>query len=135
MEMPMTRIAVVLASLSFALAGGALAAPAAPPSPATAAPANAATAAAPASATAAPAAKMAMPRHQHARHMAALRHDRGASQEGRETKALNLLEAKGYGSFENFHADGKDYAATVNANGRQFQVMIDPDSGNVTNRS
>jgi hypothetical protein len=122
----MTRIAVVLASLSFALAGGALAAPAAPTNPATAAPATTA---------GAPAAKTAMPRHQHARHMAALRHDMGVSQEGRETKALNLLEAKGYGSFENFHADGKDYSATVNANGRQFQVMIDPDSGNVTNRS
>lgn len=44
----------------------------------------------------------------------------------RMTTALNLLEARGYGSFSGFEADGPDYRATVTQDGHRFQVRIDP---------
>ncbi len=50
----------------------------------------------------------------------------------RITKALNLLEAKGYGSFRNFKADGRDFTATVMKNGHKMTVRIDPGSNQVT---
>jgi len=50
----------------------------------------------------------------------------------RETRALNLIEAKGYGDFTNFRADGKNFAAQVDKNGKRFTVIADPDSGQVT---
>jgi len=56
-------------------------------------------------------------------------HDRVAI---RMTDALNLLEAKGYGDFTGFRADGKDYAASVSQDGHRFTVLVDPDSGQVT---
>ena len=52
----------------------------------------------------------------------------------RMTKALNLLEAKGYGSFNNFKRDGKDFTASVMKNGQSQTLRIDPDSGQITNQ-
>jgi hypothetical protein len=52
----------------------------------------------------------------------------------RETRALNLLEAKGYGDFTDFHAQGKDFSAQVDKNGRRVTVITNPDSGQVTQR-
>jgi len=52
----------------------------------------------------------------------------------RMTSALNLLEAKGYGSFNDFKRDGKDFTATVMKNGQNQTVRIDPDTGSVTNQ-
>jgi hypothetical protein len=53
----------------------------------------------------------------------------------RETQALNLLEAKGYGSFTNFQPAGKDYTATVTHDGHAMNVRVDPISGMVTTQS
>jgi hypothetical protein len=53
----------------------------------------------------------------------------------RMTAALNDLEAQGYGAFSNFHPAGAGYAATVDQDGRQFTVMVNPDSGQVTPQS
>lgn len=51
----------------------------------------------------------------------------------RMTKALNLLEANGYGGFSNFKADGKGgFKATVTRDGHDVTVHIDPDTGKVT---
>ncbi len=66
----------------------------------------------------------------HHRHMATAR--RINAREDRETKALNLLEAKGYASFTNFKPDGRDYAATVAKNGHNMTVRVDPHSGQIT---
>jgi hypothetical protein len=52
----------------------------------------------------------------------------------RMTAALNLLEAKGYGDFSNFKADGGNFAASVKQNGQSFGVVINPDSGQITRR-
>lgn len=49
----------------------------------------------------------------------------------RYTEALNLLEAKGYINFTNFHKAGNDFAATVKQSGRSMTVMIDPDNNTV----
>lgn len=56
-------------------------------------------------------------------------HDTAAN---RMTAALNILEAKGYGAFNDFRADGKDYTAAVAQDGHRFTVLIDPDNGQVT---
>lgn len=53
----------------------------------------------------------------------------------RMTNALNLLEAHGYGSFSDFKANGNDFTATVNKNGRDVTVQIDPGSGQITTQS
>ena len=58
----------------------------------------------------------------------------GSHEAQRMTSALNLLEAKGYGSFNNFKRDGKDFTATVMKNGQSQTLRIDPDSGQVTNQ-
>jgi hypothetical protein len=50
----------------------------------------------------------------------------------RETKALNLIEAKGYGDYTDFHAVGKNFAAQVMAHGRTLTVIANPDTGQVT---
>lgn len=50
----------------------------------------------------------------------------------RATAALNLLEANGYTQFSNFQRAGSDFEATVNRNGRQMTVVVDPDSGKIT---
>lgn len=59
--------------------------------------------------------------------------DRGTRLRGdRMTAALNLLEAKGYPAFVGFKAAGDHFVATVTANGDQFRVDINPDTGEVT---
>jgi hypothetical protein len=50
----------------------------------------------------------------------------------RITRALNLLEANGYGGFTNFQPAAGGYAATVTKNGRQMNVTVNPDTGQVT---
>jgi hypothetical protein len=51
----------------------------------------------------------------------------------RETQALNVLEAKGYGgNYTDFQRDGRNYSAMVMHNGKQQKVMIDPDRGTIT---
>ncbi len=65
-------------------------------------------------------------------HHVSMRNDASANE---MTKALNLLEAKGYASFSGFKADGKDYAATVMKNGHDINVLVDPVSGQVTTQS
>jgi hypothetical protein len=69
----------------------------------------------------------------HARHVMAT-HERSTStpEALRETHALNLLEAKGYGDFTNFRADGKNFTATVAAQGKSATVIVNPDSGQIT---
>jgi hypothetical protein len=49
----------------------------------------------------------------------------------RITRALNTLEANGYGNFTNFQPSGNGFTATVSKDGRQMNVMVDPDSGQV----
>ena len=48
------------------------------------------------------------------------------------TKALNLLEAKGYGDFQNFRSHGTDFTATVKQDNRTLTLLIDPDSRTIT---
>jgi hypothetical protein len=51
----------------------------------------------------------------------------------RETQALNVLEAKGYGgSYTDFQREGSNYSALVTHDGKQQKMMIDPDRGTVT---
>lgn len=51
----------------------------------------------------------------------------------RETQALNVLEAKGYGgNYTDFQRDGSNYSAMVTHKGKQQKVIIDPDTGTVT---
>jgi hypothetical protein len=51
----------------------------------------------------------------------------------RETSALNVLEAKGYGgNYTDFRRDGSNYSAMVTHNGKQQKVIIDPNAGTVT---
>jgi hypothetical protein len=67
---------------------------------------------------------------------AAARHDRRVeAREARMTHALNLLEAKGYGDFTNFRADGKNFDATVTQNGKAVNVVVDPDANQITQQS
>ena len=52
---------------------------------------------------------------------------------GRETRALNVLEAEGYGgNYTDFQSDGSNYSAMVMHNGNPQKVIIDPDAGTVT---
>ena len=44
----------------------------------------------------------------------------------RATQALNLLEAKGYGNFTDFKADGNNFEATVQQHGKTMNVVVDP---------
>jgi hypothetical protein len=53
---------------------------------------------------------------------------------GRDTRALNILEANGYAAFSNFRQQGNDFAADVTRNGQHFAVVIDPDTATVTQR-
>jgi hypothetical protein len=48
------------------------------------------------------------------------------------TRALNLLEAKGYGDFRNFQSRGSDFTASVKEQNRIVTLLIDPDAGNIT---
>ena len=74
------------------------------------------------------------PMHKKA-HAAALRHDAAGPQEARMTHALNLLEANGYGDFSNFKQDGRNFAATASRNGKEFTVIVNPDTNQLTHRS
>ena len=97
-------------------------------------------------ATAMPMRQGALTQPSHARHYAARRREmrrmamrRMAARHAthlakRETKALNLLEAKGYGNFRNFHREGRVFAAMVLHHGQPERVMINPDTGSVTRR-
>lgn len=51
----------------------------------------------------------------------------------RETRALNVLEAEGYGgNYTDFQSDGSSYSAMVMHDGKPQKVIIDPDAGTVT---
>ena len=50
------------------------------------------------------------------------------------TDALNLLESKGYGDFDNFRRDGRMYAATVTRDGKTMHLTIDPEAGKIEKR-
>lgn len=59
----------------------------------------------------------------------------------RATAALNLLEAQGYcadlqekshDAFTDFQPHGQDFVATVTQKGRDYRVIVDPESGRVT---
>jgi hypothetical protein len=51
---------------------------------------------------------------------------------GKATRALNLLEAKGYSNFWNFQPQGNDFTAKVEQqNHRTVTLLIDPSSGTV----
>jgi hypothetical protein len=47
----------------------------------------------------------------------------------RYTKALNLLESKGYTKFSDFHRTGDTFQAQVTHDGKTMTVTIDPDAG------
>jgi hypothetical protein len=66
-----------------------------------------------------------------ARRHAASARDENNPEAQRITRALNALEANGYGNFTNFQPSGNGFTATVNKDGRQMNVMVDPDSGQV----
>jgi L-lactate utilization protein LutC len=112
----MKRIALIAVVLGLG-ASPALAAAANTQSPASAAP---------------PAQQQPMPgkaQHHAAMHAANYRENQ---REDRETKALNLLEAKGDTQFSHFKADGLDFSAVVAKNGQNSTVVVDPDNGQVT---
>ena len=50
-------------------------------------------------------------------------------EDGRDTKALNMLEANGDIPFYNFQQAGKNFTADVNRGGQRVAVTVDPDSG------
>ncbi len=54
------------------------------------------------------------------------------ARERRETKALNWLEATGNLDFSDVKRDGRNYRATVNQNGSQQVVVVNPDTGVIT---
>ena len=47
------------------------------------------------------------------------------------TRALNLLEAKGYADFRNFAVDGNDFTATVTRRDHPETLIVDPDGGTI----
>jgi hypothetical protein len=68
------------------------------------------------------------------------RHTGDTPQARRATRALNLLEAKGwaagledksFGAFQSFTEQGNDFAATVVQHGRRFVLIVDPETGQV----
>lgn len=65
-------------------------------------------------------------------HAAMMRHPRRDRSDDRGTKALNLLEASGYAQIEQFRPDGKNFDATVKQGGKEVQVTVDPDSGQIS---
>jgi hypothetical protein len=88
---------------------------------------------------AAPAAAPAPDRKDMARHVTARRPVRQAAlhvsrDETPQTRALNLLEAKGYGDYRNFRPEGGGFAADVNRGGRTETLMVNPDTDSVTPR-
>ena len=64
--------------------------------------------------------------------VAAHRYSDNTREGRRETRALNLIEAKGYGDYTDFHAAGKNFTAQVDSHGKRFTVVANPDTGRVT---
>ncbi len=65
--------------------------------------------------------------------VSSLRSTRIARVVDRETRALNVLEAEGYGgNYTDFQSDGSSYSAMVMHDGKPQKVIIDPDAGTVT---
>jgi hypothetical protein len=61
----------------------------------------------------------------------ALAEENTGPRQERYTEALNLLEAKGYGSFTNFQKFGNDFEASIDRDGKPQMMMIDPDQGTI----
>jgi hypothetical protein len=59
-------------------------------------------------------------------------HERTDVQGDRMTRALNLLEANGYGDFSNFQQSGNDFTARVTRNGKPFTLLVNPDTNQIT---
>jgi hypothetical protein len=57
--------------------------------------------------------------------------DHGVSGQ-RETQALNLLEAQGYGNFTDFRSEGANFTAIVSDPNGRYTVTVNPDNGQVT---
>ncbi len=53
----------------------------------------------------------------------------------RDTAALNLLEAQGYGQIVQFRPDGQTFDATVTQNGKDLQLTVDPGTGQIQHRT
>jgi hypothetical protein len=47
------------------------------------------------------------------------------------TRALNLLEANGYATFQQFHRVGDHYEAVATKDGKPVTVSVDPATGQV----
>jgi hypothetical protein len=60
------------------------------------------------------------------------RHEGTDLQGDRMTRALNLLEANGYGDFSNFQQSGNDFTARVTRNGKPFTLLVNPDTNQIT---
>lgn len=58
--------------------------------------------------------------------------DIGNPESSRATVALNVLEAQGYANFSDFRPDGGMYTALVNDGSQQFRVVINPDTGQLS---
>jgi hypothetical protein len=54
------------------------------------------------------------------------------AREHRQTRAMNLIGAAGYGDFTDLTADGKNFRATAMKGGQRIAVVVDPDDGRVT---
>ena len=52
--------------------------------------------------------------------------------EFQNSDVLNDLSARGYADFKNFHRVGNHYAATVNRDGREIGLTVDPRTHQVT---
>ena len=69
--------------------------------------------------------------HHHAMRSAAKTDEMG----DRMTEALNLLSADGYFNIQSLTPQGDQFLANATQNGRNVSVLVDPQSGKVTNRS
>jgi hypothetical protein len=69
--------------------------------------------------------------HRHAVRSAARTDETG----DRMTEALNLLSADGYFNVQSLTPQGNQFIANATQNGRNVSVIVDPQSGKITNRS
>jgi len=60
---------------------------------------------------------------------------RGDAPAGRETRALNLLTQQGYTAVNAIRPEGSNYRATVTQGGRQFDVLVDPERGQIAQQN
>lgn len=65
-------------------------------------------------------------------HKPVIRTTVAASEQQRETAALNDLAAADYGPFHDLHRTGGDYQATVDDPHAAYTVTVDPDNGRIT---